>query len=127
MTAPTILVADDNAAVLTLLRIGLESAGFAVVTATDGEEAARLALELVPAGIVLDLLMPKLDGLSVLARLRGHPATRDVPVLVVTGMPGGEGARLAQAYGAAYVVPKPFRLEDVVEHLRAAMAAPAGR
>jgi len=124
---PTILVADDNAALLTLLRLGLESVGFAVVTATDGEEAARLALERVPAAVVLDLLMPKLDGLSVLARMRGRAATRDVPVLVITGMPGSEGARLAQAYGAAYVLPKPFRLEDVVERLRAALAAPVGR
>jgi CheY-like chemotaxis protein len=125
MKPPVVLVADDNAAVVELVRAALQSDGIEVVAASDGEEAAALAYETRPAVMILDLLMPRLDGLSVLARLRGDAVTRDIPVIVVTGMPGSEGARLAEAYGAIAVVPKPFRLLDLADRVRSLLAAQA--
>jgi CheY-like chemotaxis protein len=125
MKPPVVLVADDNAAVVELVRAAFQADGVEVVSASDGEEAARLAHEVRPAVLILDLLMPRLDGLSVLARLRGDETTRDVPVIVVTGMPGSEGARLAEAYGAVAVLPKPFRLLDLVDRVRALLPAHA--
>jgi CheY-like chemotaxis protein len=127
MKPPVVLVADDNAAVVELVRAALQAEGVDVVSASDGEEAARLAHETRPAVVVLDLLMPRLDGLSVLARLRGDEATRETPVVVVTGMPGSEGARLAEAYGAVAVVPKPFRLLDLADRVRALLHAHAAK
>ena len=79
-----ILVVDDEADTLELLRTLLESEGYAIETAADGESA----LERVRAGrpdlILLDVMMPEMDGLEVCDRLRFDPATRDVPIFFLT-------------------------------------------
>ena len=123
----TILVADDNPALRDLCRLGLAQVGIDVVLATDGEEALRLAGERRPDGIVLDLLMPRLDGLSALLRLRADDATRHIPVILASGMPGGDVARLAEAYGAAAFLVKPFRVEELVKRVEALLAGAAHR
>jgi CheY-like chemotaxis protein len=120
-TGKTILVADDNAAFVEFVRLVLEEEGARVITARDGEEAVRAAKEEHPDAILLDLLMPRLDGLSALVRLKSDEATRHVPVILVSGMPGGEAERLARAYGAADFFAKPFKAADAAKRLFAAM------
>lgn len=79
-----ILVADDHADVREMMRISLVLEGYDVITVRDGAEALRI-LEVEPVdAAVLDVMMPGLDGLSVLARLRTEQATSDLPVVVVT-------------------------------------------
>ena len=120
-TGKTILVADDNAAFVEFVRLILEEEGARVVSARDGEEAVRAAKEERPDAILLDLLMPRLDGLSALVRLKSDEATRHVPVILVSGMPGGEAERLARAYGAADFLAKPFKAADAAKRIVAAM------
>jgi DNA-binding response OmpR family regulator len=79
-----LLLAEDDPAIARLYRLKLEHEGFAVSVAEDGPETVRRALEDPPDLLLLDLRLPALDGHAVLARLRGHDATRRVPVLVLS-------------------------------------------
>ena len=115
--AKTVLYADDNALVQKYVRCVLEAEGMTVIVTGDGEEAVTLARERRPDAIILDLLMPQVDGLSALVRLKGDDATRHIPVLLASGVPGSEGERLAAAYGAAGFLNKPFRPADLLESL----------
>ena len=73
----TVLVADDDADIVRFVEVNLRLEGFQVVTARDGQEALTKALDLQPDVILLDVLMPRIDGYTVCARLRAdHPATR---------------------------------------------------
>jgi signal transduction histidine kinase/DNA-binding response OmpR family regulator len=82
--APTVLVVDDDQTVCELMARHLTREGFSVVTAGGGREGLRLARELHPAAITLDVIMPDLDGWTVLAAIKGDPALADIPVILVT-------------------------------------------
>lgn len=79
-----VLMVDDDPDTLRLLESGIAAAGYRVATAQSGDEALRLATAEPPGCVVLDLLMPGIDGFEVLAQLRTMPATRSVPVIIVT-------------------------------------------
>ena len=83
-TPPRILIADDNAMNLDILQTRLALHGYEIVTATDGEAAIALAREKQPDLILLDIMMPRLDGLEVCRRLRGDPALPFMPIILVT-------------------------------------------
>jgi adenylate cyclase len=83
-TPPRILIADDNAMNLDILRTRLATHGYDILAATDGEEALALAREKQPDLILLDIVMPKLDGLEVCRRLREDPALPFMPIILVT-------------------------------------------
>ena len=124
----TVLVADDNTLVRDTICAILESEGLSVITTTDGEGALRLAEERRPDAIILDVLMPRLDGLAALLRLKGEESTREIPVMLVSGMGTEEVASIAAAYGAAEFLEKPFRpgelMAAVRRMLRLATASP---
>ena len=82
--APTILVVDDDPTVREVIERHLTREGFAVVTARGGQEGLRLARELHPAAITLDVMMPDLDGWTVLAAIKGDPELADIPVILVS-------------------------------------------
>jgi signal transduction histidine kinase/CheY-like chemotaxis protein len=81
-----VLVVDDDPDAVSLLQLYLEAEGYSVTGAQDGETALQLAMELQPAVILLDLLMPELDGFAVLERLKAHTATQDIPVVIVSAL-----------------------------------------
>jgi len=81
---PTILVVDDDPTVREVIERHLTREGFAVVTASGGQEGLRLARELHPAAITLDVMMPDLDGWTVLAAIKGDPELADIPVILVS-------------------------------------------
>jgi CheY-like chemotaxis protein len=114
----TVLFADDNHLVREYVRAVLEPEGVTLLTTKDGEEAVRLAREKRPDAIVLDVLMPRLDGLSALMRLKGDEATRDIPVMMVSGIARNDVEPLAAAYGADAFLEKPLRVSALVEGLR---------
>jgi signal transduction histidine kinase/CheY-like chemotaxis protein len=82
--APLILVVDDDESVRNVTTHFLKREGFAVATASGGREGLRLARELQPAAITLDVMMPDLDGWTVLAAIKGDPATAGIPVVLMT-------------------------------------------
>jgi CheY-like chemotaxis protein len=101
---PRVLVVDDDATARDLLRRTLAREGFAVTTAASGEEGLRLARELHPDAITLDVMMPGLDGWAVLREIKADPEIADIPVIVVTLLEDGS---LAHALGAAGFLSKP--------------------
>lgn len=119
MTRPLILVAEDDFNVRLTLEIVLEDEGFEILMAADGEEALRVARASHPDVILLDQIMPKLDGKQVLQALRQDAATRDIPVLVLSGMERG----VAADWPGAQFVGKPFSPEELVRRIRAVLAA----
>lgn len=80
-----VLLAEDSPTVRALVRVELEDAGYAVVEAADGRVAVDLARQSAPSVVLLDVEMPVLDGYGVIAELKVDPATRDVPVVILTG------------------------------------------
>jgi two-component system OmpR family response regulator len=112
----TILVADDEEDILGLLRLHLTRLGYEVVTARDGEEALRLAEERRPALAVLDVSMPKLDGLEVTRRLR---EAGDLPVILLSALVQPRDVERGLEAGARAYLRKPFTGEQLREQVEA--------
>ncbi len=114
-----VLVIDDDPAVLDLMTRFLQKEGFAVRTALDGETGLRLAAQLQPSAILLDILMPRLDGWGVLSRLKADPALAPIPVVVVSFV---NERGLGYSLGAAEYLTKPVewtRLKEALDGLAA--------
>jgi CheY-like chemotaxis protein len=109
--AGTVLVLDAEAAVRDLMQRFLLTEGFRVVTAAGGEDGLRLARELRPEAITLDVMMPGMDGWAVLAALKGDPAVADVPVVMLTIV---DDRNLGYALGASEYLTKPIDRERLV-------------
>lgn len=116
MEGPKVLVAEDDPSVRMTLEFVLKDEGFDVVLAADGEEAVKIAQDWRPDVILLDQIMPKMDGKEVLAALRDHAPTSAIPVLVLSGMARGEGE-----WPGAQFVGKPFSPEVLVQRIRAVL------
>ena len=112
MTRPNVLVCDDEPNLRELIRLSL-GPGWSVHEASDGEEALTLAHSLKPDLVILDLMMPRLNGLDVLVKLKADPGLRRTRVLVVTAQPASEVE--AREHGADGVIVKPFAPEDLAE------------
>src|SRR5437868_13841480 len=93
MLKPSVLIAEDESALTTLLRYNLEREGYRVVTAADGEEALLLAEEEKPDLVILDWMLPQLSGIEVCRRLRQRQETRNVPIIMLTAR-GEESDRI---------------------------------
>ncbi len=115
----TILIIEDNEQNLYLMRFLLESAGFTVVEARDGRDGIRLATDLRPAAILLDVQLPLMDGYAVARELRSHTALAATPVIAVTSyaMPG-DRERVLSAGATAYLE-KPIDPDAFVDQIRA--------
>jgi signal transduction histidine kinase/CheY-like chemotaxis protein/HAMP domain-containing protein len=114
-TARPVLVIDDDPTVRDLMAQFLERQGFAVVVAASGVEGLARAREVRPAAVTLDIIMPDLDGWTVLAALKGDPATADIPVIVVTIV---DEKQRGYALGAAEYMVKPIDRERLTRALR---------
>jgi DNA-binding response OmpR family regulator len=118
-----ILVVDDDPEAIELVVYNLKKAGFSVGTAADGVEALRKACSIAPDFILLDLMMPELDGFAVCEILRRDPATATVPIIMVTAW-STELARCAGLEaGANDYVTKPFSPRDLVSRVAKALEA----
>ncbi|MFN7133085.1 MAG: response regulator [Myxococcales bacterium] len=116
-----ILVAEDDVHTRNLLRDLCESSGFVVELAEDGEDALqKLGWE--PDLVILDLMMPRLDGYGVLKQLRAEPRWRELPVIILTAVNDVEGKLRGIELGADDYVTKPFKLVELQSRIRAAVA-----
>jgi two-component system OmpR family response regulator len=130
--AARLLVVDDEPDIVELLSASLRFAGFEVSTAASGQEALTLAATFRPDLVILDVMMPGLDGFSVLSRLRGEG--HQVPVLFLTARDATEDKVRGLTTGADDYVTKPFSLSEVIARIgavlrraRVAVEAPDGR
>lgn len=110
----TILVVDDEPDAVELVAFNLKAAGFHVATAADGEEALRKARTLLPALIVLDVMLPEIDGLEVCKILRRDPATAALPILMLTAKAAEVDRVLGLELGADDYLTKPFSPRELV-------------
>jgi DNA-binding response OmpR family regulator len=115
---PKILVVDDEPDALELVGFNLKRAGFEVMTAGDGPTALRKARELQPALIVLDVMLPDLDGLEVCKQLRSDPRTSATPVILLTARAAEVDRILGLELGADDYVTKPFSPRELVLRIR---------
>ncbi len=116
-----VLIVDDDHVVRRMAREILEIAEYEVLEAADGMDGLDKAAQSRPAVILLDLMMPGIDGYETCRGLKDNPATRDIPVIFVTA--SGEPAlnRLAYAAGAVACIPKPFRREALIATIAVAL------
>jgi DNA-binding response OmpR family regulator len=114
-----ILVVEDDADLVELLRFNLKKAGFAVGTAIDGIEALKKARSLLPDLILLDLMLPELDGIAVCEVLRRDPTTASVPVIMLTAMSSQLARLTGLEAGANDYVTKPFNFKDLLARVEA--------
>jgi len=120
---PLVLAADDDPLIRELIQFRLERSGYEVVTAENGDDALRLALERRPDLVVLDVMMPGLNGYEVTRRLRADEETSRVPIILLTARV--QEADVAQGFeaGADDYLTKPFSPQE----LRARVQAILGR
>jgi DNA-binding response OmpR family regulator len=116
---PLVLVADDDRDILQLVSFRLERADYEVVQANDGEEALRLVKELRPDLVVLDLMMPKLNGYEVIREIRRDEETKAIPVILLTArVQEADVARGFEA-GADDYLKKPFSPQELRARVQA--------
>ena len=112
---PSVLVIDDNQGLVELLRRYLTGLMCRVWTATNGSAGLELAAQLSPDAIILDVMMPEMDGWELLQRLRSHPSTAAIPVIICSVFNDPE---LAYSLGASTILTKPVKQTDLVDALR---------
>ena len=111
---PKILVVDDEPDALELIKFNLKAAGYDVVTAADGDEALKKARALLPALIVLDVMLPEVDGLEVCKILRRDPRVSATPIIMLTAKAAEIDRVLGLELGADDYVTKPFSPRELV-------------
>ena len=118
---PTILVADDEEDVRELVAYRLSRSGYEVIEAADGEEAFRLAAEHPPDLMVLDVMMPRLDGYELTRRVRAEESLRSVPVILLTARSQETDVSRGFEVGADDYLKKPFNPDELVARVRAVL------
>jgi two-component system phosphate regulon response regulator PhoB len=116
---PKILVVDDEPDALELIQYNLKASGYDVVTAADGDEAIKKARSTHPALVILDVMLPEIDGLEVCKTLRREPATSTVPIIMLTAKAAEIDRVLGLELGADDYVTKPFSPRELVLRVKA--------
>ncbi len=110
-----ILIADDDPVILRLLQVNLELEGYAVVTANNGQEAIDAAAAEKPDLVILDIMMPRLDGYQACEKLKADEATRDIPVIFLSAKAQQGDIDRGKSYGVAEYLTKPFDPSELLE------------
>jgi CheY-like chemotaxis protein len=113
-TKKTIVVVDDNPDIITIVRTILEGKGYNVICATSGAEMFTCVQQQKPNLIILDIMMPQMDGLEVLTRLKGSPETSAIPVILLTAKVQYEDVLGGYKLGADYYITKPFTSTQLI-------------
>lgn len=121
MAKKNIFVVEDEEDILDLIRHHLTKEGFAVATATNGLEAVKAIQRKPPELILLDLMLPGLDGLEVCRQLKKDPKTAGVPILMVTAKDEESDVVTGLELGADDYIVKPFRMKELIARVRAAL------
>jgi two-component system phosphate regulon response regulator PhoB len=125
---PKILVVDDEPDAVELLKFNLKASGYEVATAADGDEALKKARALLPALIILDLMLPEVDGLEVCKILRRDPRVSSIPIIMLTAKAAEIDRVLGLELGADDYVTKPFSPRELMLRVKRLLrtGAPAG-
>ena len=113
-----ILVVDDEPDAVGLLSIRLKSNGYDVISALDGKSCLKKAVEEKPDLIILDILMPKINGFEVCKRLKERDETKDIPVIMLTAKDSDTDKVIGRVIGANYYIAKPFDSEVLLVKIK---------
>jgi CheY-like chemotaxis protein len=113
-TQRTIMVVDDNPDIITIVKTILEGKGYSVLSASSGQELLSLLTDRKPDLIILDIMMPEMDGLEVLGRLKAVTETASIPVILLTAKVQYEDVLGGYKLGADYYITKPFTSTQLV-------------
>jgi CheY-like chemotaxis protein len=119
LTTPRILVVDDSEVIRSLIVLNLELEGFSTEIARDGQECLQMVRDVQPDLITLDVAMPRLDGFSTAERLREDPATKHIPIVMITARAQGADQARGQQIGVEAYITKPFEPEQLLKTVRA--------
>ncbi len=125
MAAPRILVVEDENPLARVMAFSFQNEGYVVARAVDGIECMNKISTFGPDVVLMDLMMPKLDGLETIRLLRRNEARRDLIIIAVTARSSPEDRRLVLEAGADHFVKKPFQISALIEHVNG-MLAPRG-
>jgi two-component system, OmpR family, response regulator RpaA len=120
----TILVVDDDANMVDLLNLTLQEAGYAVVTAADGVTALKKARSLSPDLILLDLVLPEMDGFSVCETLRRERSTAQLPIVMLTGLTSVLNRYAGIGSGANAYLNKPITPDEIITTVKSLIGEP---
>ncbi len=109
----TILAVDDEPVNLKLIESALAPKGYKIITAINGEEAVNLARKHKPSLILMDIMMPNMDGYAACSEIRKDPKTRDTSIIMLTSAGHDLNKRLAAGVGANGYMVKPFMIDDL--------------
>ncbi|MEE8112733.1 MAG: response regulator [Nitrososphaerales archaeon] len=118
----TIMVVDDDQEIVTVVRLMLERKGFNVRCAYSGQQVFADLEEQKPDLIILDVMMPEMDGLEVLRRLKGAPETSSIPVVMLTALDQHEDIVRGYETGADFYIPKPFTKDQLLDGINSIFA-----
>ena len=117
MPDATVLVVDDDPVIQKLLQVNFEMEGYAVITASDGEEGLAKARAERPTAIVLDVMMPKMDGLEVARHLKADPETKGIPIVLLSAKAQQADIAAGTNTGAEEYLTKPFDPLELLERV----------
>ena len=120
----TVLVIDDDPVILELLRVNFEIEGFDVICAKDGDEGLLRAQNDHPDVVISDIMMPRRDGLQLLADLKEGPDTQDLPVILLSAKAQKAEVQQGLELGADDYITKPFDPLELIDRLNAVMTRP---
>jgi len=118
-----VLVVDDEPDLVHILEFGLKSAGYQVEVAADGQEGLKKARETKPDIILLDLMLPKLDGYKVCRLLKFDERYRQIPIIILSARTQEGDQALAKEMGANRFITKPYEFGEILAHIEALLKA----
>jgi DNA-binding response OmpR family regulator len=122
-----VLVVDDEMDLVRILQFGLQSAGYHVECASDGQEGLKKAREWKPDVILLDLMLPKLDGYKVCRLLKFDERYRQIPIIILSARTQEGDQALALEMGANMFITKPYEFAEIVGHIETLIKSPTMR
>jgi len=111
----TILCVDDEATQLMLLRLALTRAGHEVLEASDGQIGVEMATKHKPSLIIMDLMMPKMDGATAILHIKQNQSTKDIPIILLSAYVKGDQAKRAMDSGAEELISKSLILTELID------------
>ncbi|MBN2184791.1 MAG: response regulator [Candidatus Krumholzibacteriota bacterium] len=118
MSKGKILVVDDEINITQILEFSIGSEGYQVITASNGEEAVDVAKREQPNLIILDIMMPKIDGYEACRIIKANPLTKNIPVILLTAKGRDIDKRLGYEVGATDYIMKPFSPTQLIERIQ---------
>lgn len=110
-----ILIADDDPVILRLIQVNLELEGYEVITANNGQEAVDTAMAEHPDLVILDIMMPRLDGYQACEQLKASDVTKQIPVIFLSAKAQQGDIEKGQSFGVAAYLTKPFDPSELLE------------